>query len=324
MIESSSFSQWKKEEEKREIFACSAISQLASIVLDLLGIKNKITIGPGHVFNSILLNHGLVLFADFSNEVFEIVNLGVFYTTEGKYQALKKDKRLSTGQILDINKAWEKGFLPKTLKEILNLKLYSYVFIADNTAATAILYTNRGNDYEFAGEFNKAMDNYAQALKINPNIAGVYCNRGFAYANNGDLTRAIADYNKAIEINPNDEDAYNDRALAYKNKENFFQAISDYDKALAINPSSVQIYNNRGNVFSLQGNLAQGIQDYTKAIEIDPENAMSYINRAACYYYLKDYNKAWDDVHQAEELGGTVNSEFINKLRKCSVALKVQ
>ena len=270
IIDSSFFSNRKKQEEKRETFACSAISQLASIILDLLGLEARVVIAPGHVFNSIPLDSRQVLFADFSNEVFEIVDVNAYYRTEGNYRVLKEDQRLGSKIVREINKQWGKGFMPSTLREILNLDLYFYIYMTNNVSATAVIYSNIGNDYEFKGDFNKALANYTQALKANPYIAGVYCNRGFAFAERGNLTQAIADYNKALEINPNDEDAYNDRGLAYKNKDDFARAILDYDKALEINPNSAQIYVNRGNVYSLRGDLAKGILNYTKAIELEP------------------------------------------------------
>lgn len=321
IIESSSFSQRKKEEEKREIFACSAITQLASIILDLLGIDGRIMIAPGHVFNCIPLDSRHVLFADFSNEVFETVDLEVFYRTDGKYQVLKEQQRLSRKRVLDINKKWEKGFMPLKQRDLLNLKLYFYIFMTPNNSASAILYTNRGNDYEFIGDYNQALVNYTKALKINPNIEGVYCNRGLVYAAMGNLPQAIADYDKAIEINPNDEDAYNNRGLAYKNKEDFIHAISDFNKALEINPNSAQIYDNRGNAYSVRGQFNQGIFNYSKAIEIAPNDATSYQNRATCYYYLREYDKAWEDVHKAEELGAVLNAEFIHLLKKATGSL---
>jgi tetratricopeptide (TPR) repeat protein len=269
VIDSSPLPPIKKEEEKRESLACSAISQLASIILDLSGIDSKIAIAFDHVFNIIPFDSRHMLFADFSNGIFDIVDVNAFYKTRGKYRVLKEEQRLAPALVWDINKKWDQGYLPVSLRQTLNLNIYFYIYIADNNSATAILYTNRGNDYALKGNIKKALENYAHALKINPNIAGVYSNRGLVFAALGDLNRAILDYNKALEINPDDIDAYNDRGLAYKNMNNFTRAISDYNKALEINPNSFQVY----------------------------------INRAACYYYLKDYAKAQEDVYKAQVLG---------------------
>ncbi|MDR1467911.1 MAG: tetratricopeptide repeat protein, partial [Spirochaetaceae bacterium] len=57
------------------------------------------------------------------------------------------------------------------------------------------------------GENDKAIADYNQALRINPNYAEVYYNRGYAYAMKKDYARARADWEKALQLDPNDADA---------------------------------------------------------------------------------------------------------------------
>src|ERR1035437_445783 len=46
------------------------------------------------------------------------------------------------------------------------------------------------------------------------NLAMVFNNRGIAYKNKGQYDRAIQDYDQAIKLNPNDADAIKNRAEA--------------------------------------------------------------------------------------------------------------
>jgi len=64
--------------------------------------------------------------------------------------------------------------------------------------------------------------------------------------------------------------------------------------------------------------IESAISVFSRAIESNPDYAGAYYNRAKAYYYIKDYEKSWQDVHKAESLGLKFNLEFIEKLEKAS------
>ncbi|MDR2493722.1 MAG: tetratricopeptide repeat protein [Spirochaetaceae bacterium] len=67
----------------------------------------------------------------------------------------------------------------------------------------ALAYNNRGDAYYNKGEYDRAVADYTEALRINPNNAIVYNNRGYAYKEKGEYDRAVADFTAALRINPN-------------------------------------------------------------------------------------------------------------------------
>ena len=77
-------------------------------------------------------------------------------------------------------------------------------------------------------------------------------------------------------------------------------------------------YANRGNAHNQQGNFAQAVSDYTKAIEMNPNYAGAYYGRVMVYYNLKEYGKAWADVHKAESLGMKADPTFLIMLKEAS------
>jgi tetratricopeptide (TPR) repeat protein len=70
---------------------------------------------------------------------------------------------------------------------------------------------NRGNAYFGKGQYDRAIEDYDQAIRLNPNYAFAFHGRGLAYAFKGQYDRAIEDYDQAIRIIPNFADAFVNR-----------------------------------------------------------------------------------------------------------------
>jgi tetratricopeptide (TPR) repeat protein len=151
-------------------------------------------------------------------------------------------------------------------------------------------------------QFEKAIEDFDEAIKLNPNYADVYRDRGLAYYYLKQYERAIEDYNKALELNPEYTLAYNNRGIAYRELKQYEKAIEDYNKALELNPEYASAYNNRGIAFRNLKQYEKAIEDYNKAIELNPEYALAYNNRGLAYYYLKQYERAIEDYNKALEL----------------------
>ncbi len=73
---------------------------------------------------------------------------------------------------------------------------------ATSASNRAIFYYDRGNAYFGKGQYDQAIADYDEAIKLNPKLAGAYANRGNAYENKGQDDQAIADYDEAIELKP--------------------------------------------------------------------------------------------------------------------------
>jgi Tfp pilus assembly protein PilF len=150
--------------------------------------------------------------------------------------------------------------------------------------------------------------------------AEFYLNRGLDYVYKGQYDQAISDLSKAIEIDPRFARAYDIRSITYMSKSQWDQAMSDCNKALEINPRSASAHHSRGRVYMGKGEYEQAIPDFTKAIEINPNFALAYYNRGRSYYYKreKEYDKSWDDIKKAQDLGHKIPAEFLDDLRKAS------
>jgi len=59
------------------------------------------------------------------------------------------------------------------------------------------------------------------------NLFVAYYNRGFAYYNKGEYDRAILDYSEALKLKPADANVFVGRGLAYFHQRQYEQAIGD-------------------------------------------------------------------------------------------------
>ena len=65
-----------------------------------------------------------------------------------------------------------------------------------------------------------------------------------------------------------------------------------------------------------QQKYGEAINCYTQAIKINPKYVIAYTKRGVLYCFKGNYDKAWDDVHKVESLGGQVPEFLLKALPK--------
>ena len=90
--------------------------------------------------------------------------------------------------------------------------------------------------HERCGVWNNSLSLWNDVIGKFP-CAVAYTHRGLAYSATGDNDRAIQDYIQAIMLDPNYAPAYNDLGVAHKDKGDYDRAIEDYSRAIsAVSP----------------------------------------------------------------------------------------
>ena len=184
---------------------------------------------------------------------------------------------------------------------------------AIHLAPRAAWYVNRGNLYQDLQKYELALDEYNQAIEINPNYAMAYYNRGVLYYDQKKYELALADWNKAIELNPNFTDAYYNRGNLYFNQQKYELALADWNKAIELNPNFAKAYYNRGVLYRLQEKYDLALADWNKAIEINPNYAEAYNNRGNLYFNQQKYELALADWNKAIEINPNYAEAYYNR-----------
>jgi tetratricopeptide (TPR) repeat protein len=165
----------------------------------------------------------------------------------------------------------------------------------DTTVKLSVTYNNRGTAYDDKGDYDRAIQDYTEAIRLNPNAASAYYGRGYAYKKKGDYDRAIQDFNEAIRLSPNFERAYYDRGNAYIDKEEYDRAIQEFDEAIRLNPNNANSYNNRGVAYKRKGDYGRAIQDYNQTIHLNSNDTIAHLNRGDAYFAQSNLTPAIAD-----------------------------
>ena len=177
----------------------------------------------------------------------------------------------------------------------------------------AYAYNNRGASYHDLKEYDKAIADYTEIIALDPKHAMAYNNRGNSYYALKEYDKAIADYTEAIALDPKLACAYNNRGNSYDDLKEYDKAIVDLTKAIALDPKYAVAYYNRGNSYASLKEHDKGIADYTEAIALDPKYAYAYNNRGNSYYDLKEYDKAIADYTEAIALDPKFAKAYNNR-----------
>lgn len=167
---------------------------------------------------------------------------------------------------------------------------------------TADAYSARARVWCYHGEFDKALDDCNEALKLDPKSASAHSRRGRAWAGKGELDKAIEDFSQALRLDPADAHALTHRARAYAERGEFELAVNDCNEALRLDPKSNVAYYYRGRARSMEGDAEGAIADFNESLELNPLYVPAWNARANEWYLQQKYRQAAADYDEAIRL----------------------
>ena len=129
-------------------------------------------------------------------------------------------------------------------------------------------YNNRGVAHSALGEHRRAIEDYDQALRLDPRDAFAYVNRGNTYRDLGDYRRAIEDYDQALRLDPRDDYAYNGRAWALYLLGRNTEALGDVDRSLSLNPGNAYAIETRAHVLAALGRQNEALGEFERVMRV--------------------------------------------------------
>jgi len=136
--------------------------------------------------------------------------------------------------------------------------------------------------------------------------AAALYDRANGQARDGNYESAIAQYDELIRIQPHNANAFNNRGAAHQALGRLDQAFADFDRAISLKPDFASAYNNRGNAHQTRNQLDQAVRDYTIALQFKPDFITARQNRASAYDRKGLADEARKDRAAVLAMGGGV------------------
>jgi clan AA aspartic protease (TIGR02281 family) len=153
------------------------------------------------------------------------------------------------------------------------------------------LYSERGDIYRAAENYEEAIKNYSEAIKKDPKTIGYLMNRAECYAILKDYNSSDADYKKALQIDNTTMSANLGLVENMIDRKEYNDAINTLNQLEKIDPRNYSIFYKRSWLYAKQ-------EDYKKAID----------DIIQCMYYgeIDEYNSFYLCLYSMHNLDYTV------------------
>ena len=117
-------------------------------------------------------------------------------------------------------------------------------------------------------------------LTKNPQCWMAHGNLGVVLVSSGRVPEAIEQYEEALRIDPHLVDVHYDLGVALERTGRPQEAIGEYEEALRIRPDYVKAHNNLGMALARQGRIQEALGNYEEALRIQPDYPSAQNNLA--------------------------------------------
>ena len=131
-------------------------------------------------------------------------------------------------------------------------------------------------NYSKALETSKRMDEalaqYRKTLALGPSFFTAHSHHGLGniYMNKRLYQRAVDEYKEAIRENPDDVNSCNQMGLAYEELGKFEEAEAAYRQAMSLDPSRTEAKNNLAVLYIKKGLYDEAYKEFMEIFRIDP------------------------------------------------------
>lgn len=183
----------------------------------------------------------------------------------------------------------------------------------------AAAFKSRGDAHDDKGEYELALDDYAEALALSPQDPEVLNSRGGTRTALGQYEAAIVDFDSAVTLEPGKSIPLSNRCFAKAALGRLDDALADCDEALRLHPARAPALVTRGLVYLLLRRVDDAIADYDKVLAKRADEPYALFGRAAAKLMKGDLRGSDADVVRAE----AVKPDIADHMARIGVRLQM-
>ena len=189
--------------------------------------------------------------------------------------------------------------------------------VMDKNPACIDAYVNRSYMYIQNKQYDKAIQDCNEGMKLDSNYFKFYINRGTAYRDLGVFDMALKDFNRAIHKNPKSFDTYLDRGILYTDRFNKYDSgISDFKYFLKFRPYDKNGLYNLAVVYYKKQLFDSSVFYCKKTLELAPDYGSAYYIWGLVYSIRQDFKNAYENGLKAQALGCSIDPALLEEWRQ--------
>jgi tetratricopeptide (TPR) repeat protein len=174
-------------------------------------------------------------------------------------------------------------------------------------------YMARASVQQMQKDFDGAIKDLSEAIRIRPNAAACWVNRGTLWRVKKDDEQAIKDFTEALRLDPKQVIALNERGNALARKRQYDAALADFNEAIRVSPTFPASYRNRGRTWVAKKEFDKALADFNEAIRLNPKDAACWNDRGLLRVQKKEHDKAIEDFTEAIRQNRQFKEAFNNR-----------
>lgn len=167
------------------------------------------------------------------------------------------------------------------------------------------------------GKMQEAINNFTEAIFLDPGNPGFQKSRAEVYMKTGNLIMAVKDISNALGYDPSMFDLYITRAGLYHQMDAADKALDDLTRYLDYFPADDEALRLCGKIYIDQEKYYSALECFSINVENHPENPESFIDRADAYVLTGTYKYAIRDYGMALDLEPADPETWLNRGLAC-------